>query len=443
MAKVPAVFNPTIIREPGEAFDKAITFLSTSTFLSVDTETTGINPFAHKVLLLSVGSPLNQYVFDLARLERQLPQLKKLLENPKVTCVLHNAKFDYKFLKYNLGIEMENLFDTMLAEMLLQKGRKLQGFGLDDVTDKYLGITLNKDIRKTFTKMTYGDSFSDDQLNYSAMDVMYLDLIRRMQLQLFTKHGLEQVSKLEMAAIPPTADMELNGMFLNKAVWLKAEDQAIKDRETFQKELDKFFIETVGEDIFGHASINYESPKQLLPVLKKIIGKPAADLKSTGEDAIKDIDHPVVRALLDYREQQKRVSTYGSAFLENIEPVTGRIHSDFSQLYTETGRYSSKNPNLQNLPAVEAYRSAFTGTTEDDRIIGQDYSGMELRILADLSGEPSWIDCFARGGDLHSENGSKLYGKTIRRKGTNGPDDPGENEELRRPVKTLNFGVGG
>lgn len=442
MARLQASFNPTIITEPGEAFDKALALLSANSFLSVDTETTGVDPLVDDVLLLSIGSPLNQYVFDLARVESQLPRIKALLENPKVTCVLHNAKFDYKFLKHKLGIEMDNLLDTMLAEMLLQKGRKMQGFGLDDVTDKYLGVTLNKEIRKTFTTMRYGDRFSDEQLKYSAMDVMYLELIRRMQLQLFTKHGLTKVGALEMSAIPPSGDMELNGMFLNRAVWLKAENQAIIDREAYKKELDKFFIETVGEDIFGHANINYESPKQLLPILKKIIGKAAQDLKSTGEDAIKDIPHPVVRALLDYREQQKRVSTYGSSFLNNIHPKTGRIHSDFSQLYTDTGRYSSKDPNMQNIPAVEAYRSAFTGTTEDDRIIGQDYSGMELRILGDLSMEPSWLDCFARGGDLHSENGSILYGKTIRQKGTLGPDDPGENTELRRPVKTLNFGVG-
>jgi len=157
---------------------------------------------------------------------------------------------------------------------------------------------------------------------------------------------------------------------------------------------------------------------------------------------LKDSCDRTIAALLLYREKEKRISTYGNEFLTNIHPATSRVHSDFSQLFTDTGRYSSSNPNLQNIPAEAMYRQCFRAFTDDYRIIGCDYSGMELRELADLSQEPSWVDCFKRKGDLHAENGSVLLGKTIRKKGTNGPLDPGENWDLRRNIKTLNFGIG-
>lgn len=423
-------------------FDDAVSFLSSLPVIAVDTETTGVDPLVDKVLLLSAGNMHKQFVFDIATLLPELEPIRAILNNPTPVKILHNAKFDYKFLKHDVGIVLENLYDTMLAEMLLLKGRKMQGFGLDDVCSKYLNQTMNKDIRSTFVGHVYGAPLTDEQMHYSGVDVAYLHEVREKQMEFLKKHRLEQVAKLEMQVIQATGDLELNGMFLDKTLWKDAEDAAIAAREAARVILDSHFAPVVGVDMFGNASINYNSPKQLLPALKTICGPTAAGLKSTGEDALKEIDHPAVDALLLYREKEKRVTTYGSKFLENIHSATGRVHSEFSQLFTDTGRYSSSKPNLQNIPKEKVYRKPFTAKNADYRIVGADYSGMELRILADLSKEPSWIDCFRRGGDLHSENGSILMGKTIRKKGTNGTDDPGENWELRDPVKTLNFGVG-
>lgn len=449
--------------ETEKQVDDAIIFLSKLDWISLDTETTGTDPLVNKVLLISAGNPHRQYVFDVAKIEAFLPKLKPVLEQQRV--ILHNAKFDYKFLKQQTNITLENVFDTMLAEQLLLKGRKMQGFGLDDVADKYLGIKLNKDIRQTFLEVKYGDAMTADQILYSGIDVQYLELIYRKQYELLKKYNLLQAAEIEMQAVLPTGDMELNGMYLSPAKWSKAETAAIAERLTAQEELDKLFGPVVGTDMFNHAEINYRSPKQLIPALKKILGKRASDLNSTKESDLKDllntgiydrlekeglallpkltdVGDKVIAALLIYREKEKRISTYGLSFLENIHPKTGRIHSSFSQLYTDTGRYSSSDPNLQNIPREKQYRDAFTAWHPDYKIIGCDYSGMELRILADLTQEPFWIDVLKRGGDLHSEIGSLLYNKPIRKKGTNGPDDPGENWELRQPVKSLNFGVG-
>ena len=434
--------NVKKVLKPGKDLDAAINFLSALDVIAVDTETTGTDPLVDKVLLLSAGNMHQQFVFDVAALKKDFDPIRTLLNNPKPVKILHNAKFDYKFLKFDLDIVLENLFDTMIAEMLLLKGRKLQGFGLDDVCSKYLNQVMNKDVRATFVGHTYGTPLSDEQMHYSGVDVAYLHDIRLKQQDLLKKHGLEKVAAIEMGVIQATGDLELNGMFLDRTLWKDAETAAIAARDEAKKVLDAHFAPVVGIDMFGNANINYNSPKQLLPALKSICGAAAAGLKATAEAELKEIDHPAVDALLLYREKAKRVSTYGSSFLDYIHPGTGRIHSTFSQLYTETGRYSSSDPNMQNLPREKVYRKPFTAKNANYRIVGADYSGMELRILADLSGEPSWLDCFERDGDLHSENGSILMGKTIRRKGTLGKDDPGENEDLRAPVKTLNFGVG-
>jgi DNA polymerase I len=426
----------------GEDYDKAVRFLSTLLSIGVDTETTGSEPITDKVLLISAGNTDTQFVFDVAKLESNLEPLLNVLANPQIIKIVHNAKFDYKFFRRSFGIALEPVFDTMIAEMLLLKGRKLQGFALDDIADKYLGVKMDKDIRKSFLKMVYGDSFTEPQLYYSAMDVAYLHKLREEQMRFIRKHGLEKVSVIEMATIPAIGDMELAGMFIDKVKWLKAEENAKAAKLTAMEKLNEFFSPIYGKDMFGNCNINYNSPKQLLPAIKSVVGKPAEGLSSTAEAALKEIDHPAIKALLAYREKEKRITTYGSAFLEYINPVTGRIHSDFSQLYTDTGRFSSANPNLQNIPREKVYREAFTSGDPDYRLITVDYSGMELRILADLSKEPKWIQVFIDKGDLHAINGSILYGVPIRKPGTNGPTDPGENYHLRQPAKSLNFGIG-
>ena len=114
----------------GEDYDNAIKFLSSAMILAVDTETTGVEPLSNNILLISIGNADNQYIFDVARLEEHLQPLLNILSNKLITKILHNAKFDYKFIKRVLGVSMEPLFDTMIAEMLLLKGRKVQGFAL-------------------------------------------------------------------------------------------------------------------------------------------------------------------------------------------------------------------------------------------------------------------------------------------------------------------------
>jgi DNA polymerase I len=325
----------------GEELREAISFFNGIQAIGVDTETSGLSAIDDKIVLLQMGTSHSQYVFDLARLGKAVQLLKPILENPKIIKILHNAKFDYKFLKYNLGIELNNMFDTYLAEQLLQKGRKLSGFSLEVVAEKYASAKLDKSVRETFEGMLYGENISDEQIIYASLDVKYSQQIMIAQKKLLERDGLKKVTDLEMNAIAVTGDMELNGMRIDRTKWLAAESAAKKERDAAMKRLDELLKPYVETDMFGNLAINYNSPKQLLTVLRKAVNP---NLESTNENVIKDIAHPVIYALLDYRGFEKQISTYGESFLSWINPTTNRIHTTFDQLNTDTGRYSSKDP---------------------------------------------------------------------------------------------------
>lgn len=429
------------ITETGNELDKAITFLAHLPIIGVDTETSGLDPFMNRVLLIQLGNQYEQYVFDVARLGNAIERLRPILENSSTKKILHNAKFDYRFLKVVHGFEMENIFDTMIAEQLLQKGRKLSGFSLLDVAEKYAGQRMNKDAQSSFGDMVFGEKFTAAQIEYAGLDVAHLERIMHAENALLNRDGLTKVRDIEMGVIQATADMELNGMRIDRAKWLEAEAQAKKDRQAALDELDTLIAPFVSCDMFGKPSINYNSTKQLLPVLQKAVNK---NISSTAETELKEYYHPIITALLDYRGMEKRITTYGESFLDNIHPKTGLVHSEFKQNDTDTGRYASRDPNLQNIPAKDThvYREAFIAHDADSLLVDADYSNMELRLLADLSGEPSWLKIFEDGKDMHCEIGSMLFQKPIRLKGTNGKDDPGENLGLRKKAKAINFGVG-
>ncbi len=422
-------------------FNRALDLIGRMTIMGIDTETSGLDPFTKRVLLIQIGNEYDQFVFDVAKLGKAIYKLKPYLENPHSIKLLHNADFDYRFLKINFGFELCNIFDTMLAELLLKKGVRNISYGLADVTNKYVNTVLDKTLQKSFIDLVYGESFSREQIEYAAKDVEFLERIFTAQQALLHRDSLDKVTKLEMATIPVTAEMELNGMLLDKEQWKKAETEAIQSREKAIQALNEIVSPFVVPNLFGQPDINYNSPAQLLKLLQTML--PKRQIKTTSEKDLKDINEPVITALLKYRGFEKQISTYGSTFLDYINPMTGKIHSEFKQLHTDTGRFSSDNPNLQNIPAkdTDAYRKAFIAHSENDLLVDADYSNMELRILADLSKEPAWLDIFERGLDMHSAIGSMIFKKPIRQKGTLGPEDPGENLHLRRIAKSLNFGI--
>lgn len=447
-----------------EGYHKALGYLTECNLLGVDTETTGVDPYLSRVLLLQVGDENHQYVFDVFQLQRldiDFKEIKQLLENPLLTKIGHNLLFDYKMLKVNLNIELEHIFDTMIAEYLLTKGAKLQGFGLADVLDKY-GIekNLSKEERKTFLTHLPGTDFTVEQIKYAGKDVENLIPLARQLHKLLIRDGMEELMELENNTVLVTADMELAGICLDKAEWEELASQAAikrneakeklleylpedfdpinllppKQKEKIQKKQDK--QESLALDIKATIEINFSSPIQVAGFLTAITGKEPPD---TNEKTLYKVYtksdgslEPVVKALLDYREADKLATTYGMSFYdENIHPITGRIHSNFIQLGADSGRFASRNPNMQNLPANKAYRAAFKAAP-GYKMICADLAQFELRVLAELSGEQSWIDVMNDpNGDLHRYVASMLYDI---------PEDQ-ITKPLRTIGKSLNFGV--
>lgn len=350
------------INKPGAEFQKALTWLNEEQIYAVDTETTGLDPHSDKVLLIQIGNAAEQWVFDTYRLRSQIQFVLSYLTNETKVKVLHNAAFDYKMLLGHYGIRMNNLRCTMLAEQLLTKGKvntnvdesgKLTktrvSASLAAVAKKYKNVLLDKEERSTFANMSWGDKFTKEQIEYAGLDTAYLINILKDQTKLLQNRGMDNLAKLEFAVISVLGDMSYKGIFLDATKWIPLEEAAIKKKDKFLAELNTHFQDFIDanttEDLFGPKvyQINYNSPKQVLPLLQKATG---IALKTTDGKYLEDFKskHPVIEALLLYKQAEKKISTYGRSFLENIHPVTRRIHSNFKQIFADTGRSSSEDP---------------------------------------------------------------------------------------------------
>lgn len=419
-------------------------------YMQVDTETSGKDVHSEKIVSLQLGDRDNQFFIDCRQVS--VYKFKELIESKN--CILQNAKFDYKFFKA-AGINLENIYDTMLAECVLYCGYDRWGYGLDKLIERYCGILISKEERKGF--ISIGDNpFSAKQIEYGCTDVRHLEDIKVEQEKKTVELDLMYCSNLEMEVVKALGDIEWNGMLLDKEAWLKNTEEYKNKLEKTLSELDEIVINepklskyvpkhTQG-NLFGWEErtlgINYDSPSQVLKIFKSL----GFQTEGTGErelarlvkidwekDEITWTKHDFFTKLSYYRKYAKIVSTYGESFLNYINPKTGRVHTSFWQI-AETGRVTSGNkdenaPNVQNIPAKKEFRNCFI-PRKGYKWVSLDYSGQELRLMADGSGEQGFIDVLNRGEDLHCYAGSMMFKKTITKK----------DKELRAKSKTINFG---
>lgn len=415
-------------------------YFSDKEWISCDTETTGKNPHKDKIISLQLGDGENQFFIDCRR--KDILEFKGFLENKKL--IFQNAKFDYKMLKA-AGIYIEHIYDTMLMEVMLYTGYEKWGYGLDRLIERYCGKTISKEERKGFTSQ--GErSFTKSQVEYGATDVLYLHEIKEKQEKRITELGLDYCANIENNAVKALADIEYNGMILNKEKWLAIALKNKQEAKSIGEQLDEIILtdeklskkykpKAIQGDLFGYVSrelnINYASPIQILELIKTL----GIYIENTNERELTKVKkkHQFIEKLLELREKNKIVSTYGESFLNYIQPETGKVHTSFWQI-KDTGRVSSGDkkdnaPNLQNLPAKNEFRNCFEARP-GFKWVSIDYSGQELRLMADASGEQGFIDVLNSGEDLHCYAGSMMF-KTIITK---------EDKELRGKAKTINFG---
>lgn len=384
--------------------------------IGCDTETIGTF-YDGDVYTLQLGNKHNQYVIDCDSTD--IADYKELLEREDKTFLFHNSKYDLCFF-YAKGIRPKNIVDTFLNECILTTGMENRELGLKSVAYKYCGAMLDKSIRGKINQL----GLVPEVVDYAAEDVVWLESIAEKQFEEMQRLELLEVAELENEVVKCFAEMEYNGFKLDVKMWhdvLEITKQEVKQRVAVlddyvmkNSKLQRMARISMQQTLFGvetrAVNINYNSPAQV----KRMFEAVGVPLASTSEDAISEIAHrtPLASYILDIREKQSQVSKYGLKFLKYVQK-DGKTHTSFWQIL-ETGRVSSKDPNMQNLPAKTKHRNCFIAT-EGWSLCFADYSGQELILMAEDAKEKVWIDATLNGYDLHSMTAELVFGDDWRK----------------------------
>lgn len=420
-------------------YDRAIKELENVSVVSLDTETTGFDPHTCKLLLFQISVPDKSYIIDARALDiSTLPEIKDILEDPSRIKILQNAKFDYKFIKKHTGFELYNIYDTLLAEGVLTAGLSAKMASLKDLTKNYLGLDMDKNIRKSFVGLK-DINFSEEQLKYAAIDTFVLFPIFDSQIPKLRQQGVIETAKTEFAVTKVVGEMELKGVYINRSKW---EDIIVNLKKRRDEITEEFYGSISGYysfnnvDLFGNNAppININSQPQLLDLFNK---KLSLNIPSTADPVLELVNHPLVKTLREYRKYEKLISAFGESLLEKINKKTKRIHPEFNQMGAATGRFSCNNPNLQQIPrdTPEAPFRACFNPENGYKFVISDYSSMEMRILADLSGDQKFIEAIRNGYDLHSYTAALMFGLEY------SEDFKKKHGDLRQAAKAINFGL--
>ncbi|OGC45576.1 hypothetical protein A2V49_03695 [candidate division WWE3 bacterium RBG_19FT_COMBO_34_6] len=408
--------------------------------IAVDIEGSGLDPYTSSLFLIQLGTATKSFLFDAREINFDaLPLYKKIMEDDSKVKLLQNAKFDYSFLKIHTNVEIKNLFDTMLAEGILTSGLNLP-LSLKDISDRYIrqGI-LDKSLQKSFITLRPKAKLAKEQLAYAANDTLVLFPIFDEQIKKLHKEDLLKIAKLEFAVTPVVSGMELKGVLIDTKKWREILKELIHKRNELAKEFQESirnYYNASQFDLFGGKadSVNINSSVQLMDLFNNKLG---LDLPSTSDGVLSRVNHPIVNILRNYRGYEKLISTYGEKLLEKINKKTGRIHPEFLQIRTATGRFACNNPNLQNIPrnSKEApFRECFN-PAKGYKLVVSDYSSFEMRILAELSGDEKMIKALNEGLDIHSYTAALMFDKPY------SEDFKKLYPDLRQIAKPIGFGL--
>jgi DNA polymerase-1 len=404
-----------------------------------DTETTSIDPLRSELVAVAFswekGSGyLVHFSESVEETRRKLEILKPVFENPAIVKIGQNIKFDIQVLA-NYGIEVKGtLFDTMIAHYLLEPDMRHNMNLLSETYLSYSPVHIESLIGEKGSSQKNMRSVSADQLKeYAVEDADVTYQLKEVFEPRLRSEGLSDLAaNIEMPLIMVLADMERNGVKLNQEDLKIIETGLREDIITLEKEI---------YDLAG-TEFNISSPKQLGNILfiRLKMDDNARVTKTkqfnTSEEILQRLTsrHPIVNKVLEYRGLKKLLSTYVEALPRLVDKTTGRIHTSFNQAIASTGRLSSNNPNLQNIPVRDErgreIRKAFV-PGEGNIFLSADYSQIELRLMAHLSKDPGMISDFLSGNDIHAATASKIFGVDIK----------DVTREMRARAKTANFGI--
>ena len=403
-----------------------------------DTETTGLDPINSNIVGMSFAAERGEawYLpFNNENRVQYAEVLRPLFESEDISKIGQNIKFDIMVLR-NLGIEVRgSKIDTMLLHYLIDSESR---HNMDFLAERYLNyrpISIETLIGKGTKQITMDMVGIERVAEYAAEDA---DITLRLKHELYPiveSLGLKELyHRIEEPMIDVLASMELQGV--------RIDCQALNNYATELRQL-LSRLESEVRQMTGEPELNINSSRQLGEVLfgkMRITDKPKMTKTkqfSTEEEYLQGFAHsfPVVGKVLEYRGVKKLLSTYVEALPELVNSTSGRIHTSYNQAVTATGRLSSTNPNLQNIPIRDdlgkPIRRAFVASDEEHILVAADYSQIELRLMAHLSGDKALIDAFLAGEDIHSATAARLYGKQ--------PSEVTSDE--RRHAKTANFGI--
>ncbi|NTW56179.1 MAG: DNA polymerase I [Chlorobiaceae bacterium] len=404
--------------------------------IAVDTETTSLDTFQAELAGISISAEAGKAGFayfgpGALDLQGTLERLRPLLENPSLPKSGQNLKYDILVLK-KYGIELAPVgFDSMLASYVLDPEER---HNLDDLAALHLGYQTTTYDELVGTGKQKLHIFEVEPLklrDYACQDAdiaLRLEEVFRSKLE-SEKELLWLCENIEFPLVSVLAGMEYEGVSIDT-------EHLKKTSVTVGSQLD-----LLKEKIYGSAGtvFNIDSPKQLAHILFEVLGLPAKKATKTGYstnvEVLEELAplHPVASDLLEYRSLQKLKNTYFDALPQMINPATGKVHTSFNQHITATGRLSSSNPNLQNIPIRTALgkeiRRAFIPSHPDKFLLSADYSQIELRIAAEISGDLKLIEAFRNREDIHAATAKVIFGT-----GEVTPD-------MRRKAKEVNFGV--
>jgi len=404
-----------------------------------DTETSGLDPLVDKVVGIAFSTQkAKAWYVDLTNEHKDdfLARLRVFLEDPKKVKVAQNLKFDRSMLfKYNIDVQ-EPYFDTMVAHYLISPE---MNHGMDFLAEKYLNykpVSIEELIGKKGKNQLTMDQLEPEKIvDYACEDAdVTFQLFEIFKKEIDASKNLSALFyDLECPLISVLGDMEMTGIKLD-----------VDALAAFSKELNSDLLKTQ-ESIykFAEEEFNIDSPKQLGIILfekLKVTDKPRKTKTgqyATGEDVLTKLKskHPIMEEILEYRQLKKLKSTYVDALPKLVSKVDGRIHTTYMQTVAATGRLSSNNPNLQNIPIRtkrgREIRKSFIPSGPDYKLLASDYSQIELRIIAALSEDEEMLKAFKNGEDIHAATAAKVFGVPI--------DEV--SRDMRSQAKAVNFGI--
>ena len=424
------------------AFNKWIKKLKKNKIFALDLETTSLRPVQARAVGVSFSCHTGEACYiplahsylgvpDQLGVDWVFDKLKPILEDPEIKKVGQNIKYDFIVLK-NEGVQLQGIaFDTMLASYLLNPSSRAHN--MDALALEYLGHTTikYKDVVGTASKEIGFDQVQIDRATeYAAEDADITWRLYEKLSSLLKGDDLKIFEKLELPLLKVLGDMELEGMALDKPHLQKLSQKI----HLLLVEQEKEIYELAGEQF------NINSPKQLSVILFEKLELPVIKKTKTGYSTDVSVleelsaEHELPEVILLYRQLAKLKSTYVDALQEEIFGKTVRVHTSFNQSVAATGRLSSSNPNLQNIPIRtemgREIRKSFIAE-KGNKILSADYSQVELRVLAHLSEDESLIDAFINGEDIHTRTAIEIFGTTAERL----------DAQARRMAKAVNFGI--